>query len=125
MRKPYTAMAQKALDLAGKISKILQHNYIGTEHLLLGLLKEGSGVAARVLADNNVEEQQLLQLIKDLIAPSSGGTAVMERDGYTPKTETALEMAAQEAERFHSDSIGTEHLLLRSTNRRTAPRRAF
>ncbi len=112
MRKPYTAMAQKALDLAGKISKNLQHNYIGTEHLLLGLLKEGSGVAARVLADNNVEEQQLLQLIKDLIAPSSGGTAVMERDGYTPKTETALEMAAQEAERFHSDSIGTEHLLL-------------
>ena len=48
MRKPYTAKAQKALDLAGKTSKSLQHNYIGTEHILLGLMKEGSGVAAQI-----------------------------------------------------------------------------
>ena len=71
MRKPYTAKAQKALDLAGKTSKNLQHNYIGTEHILLGLIKEGSGVAAQILMDNGVEEDQLLQLIEDLIAPSS------------------------------------------------------
>ncbi len=111
MRKPYTAKAQKALDLAGKTSKSLQHNYIGTEHILLGLMKEGSGVAAQILMDNGVEEEQLLQLIEDLIAPS-GAVAVEERDGYTPKTRMILDMAAAEAERFRSDTIGTEHLLL-------------
>ncbi len=111
MRKPYTAKAQKALDLAGRISKNLQHNYIGTEHILLGLIKEGTGVAAQILMDNGVEEDQLLQLIQDLIAPSSS-VAVLERDGYTPKTELLLEMAAAEADRFRSETIGTEHLLL-------------
>ena len=112
MQKPYTAKARKALDLAGKISKSLQHNYIGTEHVLLGLLREQTGVAAQVLSDNEVDGEQLLQLIKDLIAPSAGGTAVEERDGYTPKTESVLEMASQEAERFRSDEIGTEHILM-------------
>ena len=63
MRKPYTAKAQRALDLAGKTSKNLKHNYIGTEHILLGLMKEGTGVAAQILADNGVEEAQLLQVI--------------------------------------------------------------
>ena len=71
MRKPYTAKAQKALDIAGKLSKNLQHNYIGTEHILLGLIQESTGVAAQILVDNGVEESQLLQLIEDLIAPSS------------------------------------------------------
>lgn len=111
MRKPYTAKAQKALDLAGKTSKNLQHNYIGTEHILLGLIKEGSGVAAQILMDNGVEEDQLLQLIEDLIAPSSS-VAIEERDGYTPKTSMILDMAAAEADRFKSETIGTEHLLL-------------
>ncbi len=111
MRKPYTAKAKKALDIAGRISKSLQHSYIGTEHILLGLIKEGTGVAAQILADNGVEEGQLLQLIQDLIAPSSA-VAVMERDGYTPKTDMLLDLAAAEAERFRSENIGTEHLLL-------------
>ncbi len=111
MRKPYTAKAKKALDIAGRTSKGLKHSYIGTEHILLGLIKEGSGVAAQILMDNGVEEGQLLQLIEDLIAPSSG-VAVEERDGYTPKTSMLLEMAAAEAERFRSENIGTEHLLL-------------
>ena len=104
MRKPYTAKAKKALDLAGKISKNLQHNYIGTEHILLGLIQEGTGVAAQILSDNGVEENQLLQLIEDLIAPSSD-IAVSERDGYTPKTSLILDMAVSEAERFRSENI--------------------
>ena len=112
MDKPYTAKARKALELAGKLSKTLQHNYIGTEHILLGLLKEGTGVAAQILMDNGVEEDQLLQLIEDLIAPSAGAVSVAERDGYTPKTRILLDMAASEADRFRSDDIGTEHLLL-------------
>lgn len=112
MDRPYTAKARRALELAGKLSKTLQHNYIGTEHVLLGLLKEGTGVAAQILMDNGVEEEQLLQLIQDLIAPSASAVSVAERDGYTPKTRILLDMAASEAERFRSEDIGTEHLLL-------------
>ncbi len=111
MNRPYTAKARKALALAGRISRSLHHNYIGTEHLLLGLLREGSGVAACVLMSNGVEEEKLVQLIEDLIAPSSD-VLVMDRDGYSPKTQKVLERAETEAEHFHSEQIGTEHLLL-------------
>ena len=111
MNRPYTAKAKKALALAGKMSRNLHHNYIGTEHLLLGLLREGSGVAACVLMSNGVEEDKLVQLIEDLIAPSSD-VMVMDRDGYSPKTQKVLERAATEAERFHSEAVGTEHLLI-------------
>ena len=111
MNRPYTAKAKKALALAGKMSRSLHHNYIGTEHLLLGLLHEGSGVAACVLMSNGVEEEKLVQLIEDLIAPSSD-VMVMDRDGYSPKTQKVLERASAEAERFHCEEVGTEHLLL-------------
>ena len=70
MQRSFTSKAQKALKLAEKASKTMQHNYIGTEHLLLGLLREGTGVAARVLMDNKVDADQLLDLIENLIAPS-------------------------------------------------------
>ncbi len=111
MNRPYTAKAKKALALAGKISRSLHHNYIGTEHILLGLLREGSGVAACVLMGSGVEEEKLVQLIEDLIAPSSD-VMVMDREGYSPKTQKILERAAVESERFHSEQVGTEHLLI-------------
>ncbi len=111
MNKPYTAKAKKALALAGKISRNLHHNYIGTEHLLLGFLREGSCVAACVLMNNGIEEDKLQNLIEDLIAPSSG-VLLMDRDGYSPKTQAILERAKEEAERFGSEEIGTEHILL-------------
>ena len=111
MNRPYTAKAKKALALAGRMSRNLHHNYIGTEHLLLGLLHEGSGVAACVLMSNGVEEEKLVQLIEDLIAPSSD-VMLMDRDGYSPKTQKVLERAEAEAERFHSEEVGTEHLLI-------------
>lgn len=108
--KAYTNKAKKALRLAEKASKSLQHNYVGTEHILLGLLKEGTGVAARVLVDNRVDPEQLLDLIENLIAPA-GGAALEERDGYTPRARQILENAGREADRFSSREIGTEHLL--------------
>ena len=108
--RAYTNKAKKALRLAEKASKSLQNNYVGTEHILLGLLKEGTGVAARVLADNRVDPEQLLDLIENLIAPA-GGAALEERDGYTPRAQQILENAGREAERFSSREIGTEHLL--------------
>ena len=71
MHKPYTKQAQKVIELTTKAARSMHHNYIGTEHLLLGLLKEGSGVAACVLMDAGVEETRLVELIEDLIAPYS------------------------------------------------------
>ena len=111
MRLPYTVKAKKAIDLAGKMSKSLHHSYIGTEHLLLGLLKEGTGVAAQVLREYGVEADKVLKLIEELIAPGTG-TAVMEKGGYSPKMQAVLEGAAKDAERFHAEAVGTEHLLL-------------
>ncbi len=111
MQKSFTNKAQKALKLAEKASKSMQHNYIGTEHLLLGLLREGTGVAARVLMDNKVDAEQLLDLIESLIAPS-GQTMVADPDGWTPRAQQILENARREADRFLSKEIGTEHLLI-------------
>ena len=65
--KSYTKKAKKALDIANRISKSMNYNYVGTEHLLVGLLKEGSGVAAEVLSSNGVELDKLIQMIKELI----------------------------------------------------------
>lgn len=111
MHKPYTKQAQKVIELTTKAARNMHHNYIGTEHLLLGLLKEGSGVAACVLMDAGVEEPRLVELIEDLIAPSSD-VAVLDRKGYSPRIQHIIETADQEAERFDNENIGTEHLLI-------------
>lgn len=75
------------------------------------MLKEGSGVAACVLMDAGVEEPRLVELIEDLIAPSSD-VAVLDRKGYSPRIQHIIETADQEAERFDNENIGTEHLLI-------------
>ena len=111
MHKPYTKQAQKVIELTTKAARSMHHNYIGTEHLLLGLLKEGSGVAACVLMDAGVEEPRLVELIEDLIAPSSD-VAVLDRKGYSPRIQHIIETADQEAERFVIENIGTEHLFI-------------
>ena len=111
MQNMYTAKAKKALDIANRMSKSLHHNYVGTEHILIGLLKEGTGVAAAVLTENGVELDKLLELIEELIAPSAD-TVLKEREGYSPRSSRVLEMSQKEAERFHSEKIGTEHILL-------------
>ena len=111
MHKPYTKQAQKVIELTTKAARSMHHNYIGTEHLLLGLLKEGSGVAACVLIDAGVEETRLVELIEDLIAPSSD-VAVLDRKGYSPRIQHIIETADQEAGRFDNENIGTEHLLI-------------
>ena len=111
MQKPYTKKAKKAMDLAAKTSKVMHHNYIGTEHILVGLLRERTGVAAKVLLDAGIEEEKLTELIEDLIAPSAS-VAVLDPDGYSPRTEKVLENADKEAERFHCREVGTEHLLI-------------
>ncbi len=110
MQTAYTAKAKKAIDIATRISKSLHHSYIGTEHILLGLLKEGTGVASQVLADNGVEYDKVLELIEELIALGNA-VAVLE-DGLSPRAAHVLEVSKAEAARFHSEKIGTEHLLI-------------
>lgn len=109
--KSYTKKAKKALDIANRISKSMNYNYVGTEHLLVGLLKEGSGVAAEVLSSNGVELDKLIQMIKELISPGED-VLVADRDGMSPRTQMVVNRAEEEAERFDSEEIGTEHILL-------------
>ena len=111
MQKPYTKKAEKVLEIAKKASRSMHHSYIGTEHLLLGLLGEGSGAAAKVLSSVGVDEERILELIENLIAPS-GSVIVADAGGYSPRTLRVLENAAKEAERFKNEKVGTEHLLI-------------
>ena len=108
---PYTDKAKKALNYANRLSRSSGCNYVGTEHILAGLLKEGTGVAAEVLIANNVELEALLKLIDELVAAGEEVT-VADRDGYSPRTQMVLDRAREMADRFDSERIGTEHLLL-------------
>lgn len=108
---PYTDKAKKALNYANRLSRLSGCNYVGTEHILAGLLKEGTGVAAEVLTANNVELEALLKLIDELVAAGEEVT-VADRDGYSPRTQMVLDRAREMADRFDSERIGTEHLLL-------------
>ena len=109
--RPYTDKAKKALNYANRLSRSSGCNYVGTEHILAGLLKEGTGVAAEVLTANNVELEALLKLIDELVAAGEEVT-VADRDGYSPRTQMVLDRAREMADRFDSERIGTEHLLL-------------
>ena len=109
--KPYTDKAKKAVELANRLSRSMNYNYVGTEHILAGLLKEGTGVAAEVLTANGVELPKLLQMIEELISPGDA-ILVLDKDGFSPKTQAVLERAVELADKFHSEKVGTEHLLL-------------
>ncbi|RDU23395.1 ATP-dependent Clp protease ATP-binding subunit [Anaerosacchariphilus polymeriproducens] len=111
MQNHYTNKAEKALVLAEKASKMLHQSYIGTEHILVGLLKEGSGVAAQTLMSGGLEEGALLEAIENLIA-LDGRVQVMDPQGYSPSVKRVLESSAKEAERFKSNLVGTEHILM-------------
>ena len=99
------------MNYANRLSKSMNCNYVGSEHILAGLLKEGTGVAAEVLTANNIQLDNLLQLIQDLVAAGEE-IEVLDRDGYTPRTQAILDRASEMAERFGCEEIGTEHLLL-------------
>ncbi len=107
----YTKQLKKALDHAKKASAQMDHNYVGTEHLLIGLIRTRNSLAARILLSENVDEKHVITLITDLIAPQ-GNVAIMERDGYTPKLKAVLNLAEQEAETAGTDEVGTEHALM-------------
>lgn len=101
-------MAQKAAD---KAAKELGHGYIGTEHILLGLIRTKDSLAGNVLETHEVTEDRILELMEQLIAPTSR-VSFADPEGYSPKTEKILEAAGKEAARFHSKLAGTEHILI-------------
>ena len=111
MSDHYTASAAKVLQLAGQIAKECRHSYIGTEHLLLALLREPEGTAGTVLREFAVDETKTRQLIDQLIAPErSAGTAGQE--GFTPRVQGILKNADEEAAALGMHKTGTEHLLI-------------
>ncbi len=111
MRLPYTDSAAAVLAMAERISKSLNHYYIGSEHLLVALIKEPTGLAGEVLRHNQITEEAVYELIHDLII-NARGTMLKERSGITPKTERILDLASSLAEKYNAPNIGTEHILL-------------
>ncbi len=111
MKERFTNKAKRALELAVMEAGEFGHNYVGTEHLLLGLLEEGSGVAAKTLAAHGVTSEKVSELINQLIAPANP-VHMMDPNGYSPKARRVLENSYREAVQFKSQLIGTEHILI-------------
>ena len=107
----YTPQAKEALSLVVGMAESLNHGYVGTEHLLIGLLQEGTGVAARVLEENGVEESKVVELVSQLISPNTS-VQMAENAAYTPRARRVIENSYREAVRFKAAQIGTEHILI-------------
>jgi len=105
----FTKKAKKVIEIANDISIQLGHNYIGTEHILYGLVKEGEGIAAKVLTNKGLTEDKVKSKIEELLGI---GEDIKESLGFTPRTKKVLENAFLEAKRIGYNFIGTEHLLL-------------
>ena len=109
MTYSFTNRAKKAIDLANELAIELGHNYIGTEHILYGLVKEGSGVAARVLANQGIEPDMIIDKIVELVGNEAPITETM---GFTPRSKRVIETSFIEARKLGYNYIGTEHLLI-------------
>ena len=111
MQEKFTRQAKAALKLAESAARSWKHSYIGTEHILVGLLDEQEGTAGKILEEFGVDREKLESLITKLIAPS--GVPVAEKSaGYSPRAQKVREQAVKEAEKQKEDLAGTEHLLL-------------
>lgn len=106
----FTERARKVLRLAQEEAQRFHHNYIGTEHLLLGLVREGEGVAAKVLTSLGVDLEKVRKAVEDIIG--RGDRVVLGEIGFTPRAKKVIELAVDEARSLNHHYIGTEHLLL-------------
>src|SRR5258708_5002931 len=107
----FTERARKVIALAREEAGRLGHDYIGTEHLLLGLIREGGGVAAAVLENLNVDLERVRLEVEKLVA-TGGGTLPVGEVPITPRAKKVLELSGEEAQSLSHNYIGTEHLLL-------------
>lgn len=110
MQYRLTRQAERAVTYARDIAEELHHNYVGTEHLMLGLIRSVDGLASKILLQNDITEEQILRLIKQLI--NDGDVIVGEVADYTPRARRVLECSSREAARLNQTQIGTEHLLI-------------
>lgn len=110
MQKEFTRQAEEVLQIASDLAKKWMHPYVGTEHLLLALCKEFTGVAGQVLADHHVIEDKVAKIIEELITSVQGEKK--RKINMSPRLEFLLDNAEQEAVKLHSNKIGTEHMLL-------------
>ncbi len=111
MADRFTKAAQTARDLAIQAAQDMGQGYVGSEHLLLGLLQEGTGVAAQVLSSNGVREEKITEVMDQLIRPSSS-VAVEDEQMYSPMAKAILQNSYREAVKYKAGQIGTEHILL-------------
>ena len=111
MQEQFTPKAKKALSLASRAASKMHQSYVGTEHILVGLIQENTGVAAQVLQENGVSAKDVIEIIKDLIAPETN-LLENERNGYSKRAQKVLEESHRQAKRFRSELIGTEHILM-------------
>ncbi len=111
MQNRFTKKAIEALEAADKASKELGHGYIGTEHILIGLLSVEDCLASSILKNHGVSLEKLKELIEQLISPSNG-INIREPEGYTPRAKRVLDASYREAVRFRATLVGTEHILI-------------
>jgi ATP-dependent Clp protease ATP-binding subunit ClpC len=111
MYESFTDRAREVMKLANQEAKHFDHEYIGTEHVLLALIKEGSGVAANVLRNLKVDLSTLRNDVEKFI-PSGSDLVTMQKLPQTPRTKLVIEYAMEEARNFNHNYVGTEHLLL-------------
>ncbi len=107
----FTPQGKKAMEAAKRFSKKMQHNYVGTEHLLYGLTKAKDGLAALVLENNGIIDENIVKLIEELITPESG-VVLQSKNGNTPKLDAIIDIAEADAKKCNNNHIGTEHLLM-------------
>jgi excisionase family DNA binding protein len=107
----FTQRARKALDLSTEEARMLQHGYVGTEHLLLGLLREGGGIAARGLHNLGIELDQARLQVEQIIGRGEPG-GLIQQPGLTPRAKKTIELAVDEARKLGHHYLGTEHLLM-------------
>lgn len=107
----YTEQAKEVLRIAERSAKEMEHPYVGTEHLLIGLCRVYTGVAGQILADNGVDEKNILKVVDELVSPA-GGTALADSREASPRLEWILEESREEAVKVRAEKVGTEHMLL-------------
>jgi ATP-dependent Clp protease ATP-binding subunit ClpC len=108
----FTERARKALALAREESTRLQHEYVGTEHILLGLVREGQGVAATALQNLDVQLHEIQQALEDFLVKGKATQTTAADLPYTSRAKKVLELATREARELNHNYLGTEHLLL-------------
>ncbi len=111
MFERFTDRARRVVVLAQEEARLLDHDHIGTEHVLLGLLSEGDGVGARALASFGISVEPVRERLRDMIGESARGS-VAEHIPFTPRAKKVLELSLREALQLGHDHIGTEHILL-------------